>query len=263
MLADMIQRLGKGPFYSYGAALAGTGAVGLNLLSICSLSCRWISREPGDREEEEQIPLVQNMEAEEIRVKLRSDVCTEAKGGLSEVCSFLTAAFLESCWTVMRLLCSLPWRLQVCGPKGQCESPLALLWGPRIPFPEDGLLRLFYFFGSGSELAPASLAAQEGRSPFAQPLLESLESGTSLSLCVTPRCPTPVGQDSARTLRCSAKGLFSLLFSPQHVLWLFDQDQRCREGGAMGQEMLKILLLQCRLELWAPQAGGGREQHHL
>ena len=64
MLADMIQRLGKGPFYSYGAALGGTGAVGLNLLCVCSLSCRWISREPGAREEEEQVPLVQNMEAE-------------------------------------------------------------------------------------------------------------------------------------------------------------------------------------------------------
>lgn len=147
--------------------------------------------------------------------------------------------------------------------KGQCESPLALLWGPRIPFPEDGLLRLFYFFGSSSELAPASLAAQEGRSPFAQSLLESLESGTSLALCVTPRCPTPVGQGSARTLRCSAKGLFSLPSFPQHVLWLFDQNQRCREGGAMGQEMLKILLLQCKLELWAAQAEGGREQNHL
>lgn len=34
MLADMIQRLGKGPFYSYGAALAGTGVVGLNLLCL-------------------------------------------------------------------------------------------------------------------------------------------------------------------------------------------------------------------------------------
>lgn len=43
MLADMIQRLGKGPSYSYEAALGGTGAVGLNLLCVCSLSCRWIS----------------------------------------------------------------------------------------------------------------------------------------------------------------------------------------------------------------------------
>uniref|UniRef100_A0A8C3UHD0 MICAL like 2 n=1 Tax=Catharus ustulatus TaxID=91951 RepID=A0A8C3UHD0_CATUS len=43
MLADMIQRLGKDPFFSYRAALGPTGAVGLNLLCICSLSCRWIS----------------------------------------------------------------------------------------------------------------------------------------------------------------------------------------------------------------------------
>uniref|UniRef100_A0A8C5UAE9 MICAL like 2 n=1 Tax=Malurus cyaneus samueli TaxID=2593467 RepID=A0A8C5UAE9_9PASS len=43
MLADMIQRLGKGPFSSYRAAQGGTGAVGLNLLCVCSLSCRWIS----------------------------------------------------------------------------------------------------------------------------------------------------------------------------------------------------------------------------
>lgn len=43
MLADMIQRLGKGPFSSYRAALGGTGAVGLNLLCVCFLSCRWIS----------------------------------------------------------------------------------------------------------------------------------------------------------------------------------------------------------------------------
>lgn len=43
MLADMIQRLGKGPFFSYRAALGPTGAVGLNLLCVCSLSCRWIS----------------------------------------------------------------------------------------------------------------------------------------------------------------------------------------------------------------------------
>lgn len=43
MLADMIQKLGKGPFYSYEAALSGTGAVGLNLLSVCLFSCRWIS----------------------------------------------------------------------------------------------------------------------------------------------------------------------------------------------------------------------------
>jgi len=63
MLADMIQRLGKGPFCSSGAALGGTGAVGLNLLCVCSF-CRWISREPGVGEEEEQVPLVQNMEAE-------------------------------------------------------------------------------------------------------------------------------------------------------------------------------------------------------
>lgn len=41
MLADMIQRLGKGPFSPYRAALGLTG--GLNLLCVCSLSCRWIS----------------------------------------------------------------------------------------------------------------------------------------------------------------------------------------------------------------------------
>lgn len=76
----------------------------------------------------------------------------------------------------MRLLCSLTWRLQVCGPKGQCESPLALVGGPRILFAEDGLLRLFYFFGSSSVLASASLAAQEGRAQFAHPLLGSFQS---------------------------------------------------------------------------------------
>uniref|UniRef100_A0A8C5IVH4 MICAL like 2 n=1 Tax=Junco hyemalis TaxID=40217 RepID=A0A8C5IVH4_JUNHY len=43
MLADMIQRLGKGPFSSSRAALGLTGAVGLSLLCVCSLSCRWIS----------------------------------------------------------------------------------------------------------------------------------------------------------------------------------------------------------------------------
>lgn len=43
MLADMIQRLGKGPFFSYRAALGPTEAVALNLLCVCSLSCRWIS----------------------------------------------------------------------------------------------------------------------------------------------------------------------------------------------------------------------------
>lgn len=84
---------------------------------------------------------------------------------------FLTAAFLESCRTVMRLLCSLTCSLQVCGPDGRFESPLALVWGPRMPFPEDGLLRLFFFFGPSSELASASSAAQEDRAQFAHPLL--------------------------------------------------------------------------------------------
>lgn len=37
MLADMIQRLRKGSFYSYGAALAGTGVVGLSLLCLLPL----------------------------------------------------------------------------------------------------------------------------------------------------------------------------------------------------------------------------------
>lgn len=44
------------------------------------------------------------------------------------------------------------------------------------------------------------------------------------------------------------------------VLWLFGQDQRCREGDATGQEGLMVSLLshQCKLE--APCLGGAESR---
>lgn len=65
MLADMIQKLGKGPLYpmeQHWVALWLSG-VGLNLPCVCTLSCRWISGSWLSREEE-QVPLIQNMEVE-------------------------------------------------------------------------------------------------------------------------------------------------------------------------------------------------------
>lgn len=154
-------------------------------------------------------------------------LCLVAQRGPSKVCFFLSAAFLESCRTVMRLLCSLTWRLQICGPKGQCESPLTLAWGPWMPLPDDGLLRLLSFFGS-SELASASPAAQEDR---AHPLL-----GSSLSLM-------------------QEHGTAGLPTVPHS----------CRPG--LHQERCpgrceRAILPPCTVGLW-PTAGGVREQNHL
>lgn len=58
------------------------------------------------------------------------------------------------------------------------------------------------------------------------------------------------------TLRWSAKGQLSLPPS-LCLLWLSGQDQRCREGGALGHGRSRpsSLLCQCKLELQALQPG--------
>lgn len=126
---------------------------------------------------------------------------------------FLSAAFLELLGSE-RLLCSLIWRVQVCWPKGQCESPLALVWSPGIPFPAHGLLRLFSFFGSGSErVQPCwQLRGAELRLPT-QCLGQYSPESRSMALHGTPQCPIAVPKAAARTLHRAVEGPLSLLSS--------------------------------------------------
>lgn len=97
MLADMIQRLGKGPFYSYGAALSGTGAVGLNLLCLLPLLQMDLSRARNQtrRRTSSACP---KYGSRKIRVKLRSDVPLPSGPERAIKGMFL----LHCCFTVMQ-----------------------------------------------------------------------------------------------------------------------------------------------------------------
>lgn len=125
---------------------------------------------------------------------------------------FLSAAFLELLGCE-RLLCSLAWRLQVCWPEGQCESALALVWSPGIPFPARGLLRLFSFSGSGSELVqPCWQLRRAELSLPTQCLAQYSPESRSMALHGTPQCPMPVPR--------AVEGPLSLPSSLLLVLWL-------------------------------------------
>lgn len=52
------------------------------------------------------------------------------------------------------------------------------------------------------------------------------------------------------------KGHFPSLPPSLLVLWLFGQDQRCREGAAIGQEGLMVSLLSHKCKLESPCLGG-------
>ena len=135
----------------------------------------------------------------------------------------------------------------------QREFALALAWGPRTPFP-DGLLRLSSSFGSSSDLASASLAAQEGRAQFVHPLLGSLKVPNAGAWhCMLPHSARLMSAGAVpRMLHRCAERQLSL---PPSVRVLSGQDQRRREGGAAGHERSRAfpLLCRCKLELQAQQ----------
>lgn len=136
--------------------------------------------------------------------------------------------------------------------------------GPKA-LPAHGLLKLFSFFSSGSELVQPCW--QLRRAELSLPTQCSVCSVLSTVLnagawpCVAPHgvpnlppglhpghC-TGLGKDHCPSLRPS------LL-----VLWFFGQDQRCREGDATGQEGLMVSLLPHQSKLEAPCIGGAERR---
>lgn len=138
--------------------------------------------------------------------------------------------------------------------KGQCESPLALVWGPGIP---RGLLILFSF--SGLELVqPCWQLRRAELRLLTQCLGQNSPESRSMALHGTPQCPMPV---PGLHQGCGRVIVPPFLLSVCAVaLW---PGQRCREGDAAGPEGLMVPLSphQCKLE--APWLGGAESRTSL
>lgn len=167
---------------------------------------------------------------------------------------FLSAAFLEllGCG---RLLCSLAWRLQLCWPEGQCESLLALVWGPGIPFQHMDFKDRFPSLAVGQSWF--SLAGSSGGQSSACPRSAWLSTVLKAGAwpCMAPHsvpCLSP-GQQPGRCTGLWEGHCPSLPPSCFSVaLWPGSEMQRGRCYRARGGDV-PLLPHQCKLE--APCVG--------
>lgn len=146
--------------------------------------------------------------------------------------------------------------------KGTVGTPLALVWGPRIPFPAHG--RLFSFFGSGSELVQPCWQLRRAELSFpTQCSGQDSPECRNMALHGTPQCPLPVTRAAPRTLHWAVEGPLSLpssLSACAVALWPGSEMQRGRCYRGRGIDGFPLIT---PVQTGGSMSGGSREQKHL